>query len=31
MIHVWHAFAELLPEGAQAVRQLAAFLARRLG
>ena len=31
MIHVWHAFAELLPEGAQAVRQLATFLARRLG
>jgi acetyl esterase/lipase len=31
MIHVWHAFADLLPEGAQAVRQLAAFLARRLG
>jgi len=30
MIHVWHAFAELLPEGAQAVRQLAAFLAKRL-
>jgi acetyl esterase/lipase len=31
MIHVWHAFADLLPEGAQAVRQLAAFLGRRLG
>jgi len=30
MIHVWHAFADLLPEGAQAVRQLAAFLAKRL-
>jgi acetyl esterase/lipase len=31
MIHVWHAFADLLPEGAQAVRQLAAFLAKRIG
>lgn len=31
MIHVWHAFADLLPEGAQAVRQLAAFVRRRLG
>jgi acetyl esterase/lipase len=30
MIHVWHAFADLLPEGAQGVRQLAAFLAKRL-
>jgi len=31
MIHVWHAFADLLPEGAQAVRQLATFLLRRIG
>jgi acetyl esterase/lipase len=31
MIHVWHAFADLLPEGAQAVRQLAGFVAKRLG
>jgi epsilon-lactone hydrolase len=31
MIHVWHAFADLLPEGAQAVRQLAAFVVRRIG
>jgi acetyl esterase/lipase len=31
MIHVWHAFAELLPEGAAAVRELAAFVTQRLG
>jgi acetyl esterase/lipase len=26
MIHVWHAFADLLPEGQQAVEEMAAFL-----
>jgi phosphinothricin tripeptide acetyl hydrolase len=30
MIHVWHAFADLLPEGAAAVEELAAFLEERL-
>jgi phosphinothricin tripeptide acetyl hydrolase len=30
MIHVWHAFAELLPEGQQAVDEMAAFLEARL-
>jgi acetyl esterase/lipase len=29
MIHVWHAFADLLPEGAEAVERLAAFLRKR--
>ena len=30
MIHVWHAFADLLPEGQQAVDEMAAFLENRL-
>jgi acetyl esterase/lipase len=30
MIHVWHAFAQILPEGQQAVEELAAFLEGRL-
>jgi acetyl esterase/lipase len=30
MIHVWHAFADLLPEGQQAVDEMAAFLEGRL-
>jgi phosphinothricin tripeptide acetyl hydrolase len=30
MIHVWHAFADLLPEGAQAVDEMAAFLEKHL-
>jgi monoterpene epsilon-lactone hydrolase len=30
MIHVWHAFAEMLPEGQQAVEEMAAFLDERL-
>jgi acetyl esterase/lipase len=29
MIHVWHAFADLLPEGAQACERIAEFLERR--
>jgi phosphinothricin tripeptide acetyl hydrolase len=31
MIHVWHAFAQILPEGQQAVNELAAFFEKRLG
>jgi phosphinothricin tripeptide acetyl hydrolase len=31
MIHVWHAFAQILPEGQQAVDELAAFFESRLG
>jgi phosphinothricin tripeptide acetyl hydrolase len=30
MFHVWHAFADLLPEGQQAVDEMAAFLEKRL-
>jgi acetyl esterase/lipase len=30
MFHVWHAFAEILPEGQQAVDEMAAFLEMRL-
>jgi phosphinothricin tripeptide acetyl hydrolase len=30
MIHVWHAFADLLPEGQQAVDEMAAFLEAQL-
>ena len=30
MIHVWHAFADLLPEGREAVDEMAAFLEQRL-
>jgi phosphinothricin tripeptide acetyl hydrolase len=30
MIHVWHAFAEILPEGQQAVDEMAAFFEKRL-
>jgi epsilon-lactone hydrolase len=30
MIHVWHAFADLLPEGQQAVDEMAAFLEAHL-
>jgi epsilon-lactone hydrolase len=30
MIHVWHAFAPILPEGQQAVDEMAAFLETRL-
>jgi len=30
MIHVWHVFADLLPEGQQAVEEMAAFLETRL-
>jgi acetyl esterase/lipase len=30
MIHVWHAFAEILPEGQEAVTEMAAFLEERL-
>jgi phosphinothricin tripeptide acetyl hydrolase len=30
MIHVWHAFADILPEGQQAVDEMAAFLEKRL-
>jgi len=31
MIHVWHAFADLLPEGEQALAGIAEFLEKRLG
>jgi monoterpene epsilon-lactone hydrolase len=31
MIHVWHAFADMLPEGEQAVQGIAEFLEKRLG
>lgn len=31
MIHVWHAFADALPEGVQAIEGIADFLAKRLG
>lgn len=30
MIHVWHAFAEILPEGQEAVDEMAVFLEERL-
>ena len=30
MIHVWHAFADILPEGQQAVDEMAAFFETRL-
>lgn len=30
MVHVWHAFADLLPEGQQAVEEMAAFLEKRI-
>ena len=30
MIHVWHAFAQILPEGQQAVEEMAAFFERHL-
>jgi phosphinothricin tripeptide acetyl hydrolase len=30
MIHVWHAFADILPEGREAVDEMAAFLEKRL-
>jgi phosphinothricin tripeptide acetyl hydrolase len=30
MFHVWHAFADILPEGQEAVDEMAAFLERRL-
>jgi acetyl esterase/lipase len=30
MFHVWHAFAEILPEAQQAVDEMAAFLEERL-
>jgi hypothetical protein len=30
MIHVWHAFAPILPEGQQAVDEMAAFLEKQL-
>jgi epsilon-lactone hydrolase len=31
MIHVWHAFADMLPEGEQALEGIADFLDKRLG
>ena len=31
MIHVWHAFASLVPEGQQAIERIGAHLAKRLG
>jgi acetyl esterase/lipase len=31
MIHVWHAFADALPEGVQAIEGIAGFLEKRLG
>ena len=31
MFHVWHAFAEMLPEGMEATRQLASWVNARLG
>ena len=30
MFHVWHAFAQILPEGQQAVEEMAAFFEERL-
>ena len=30
MIHVWHAFAALLPEGQQAIDRIGEFLTERL-
>ena len=30
MFHVWHAFAQILPEGQQAVEEMAAFLEKQL-
>jgi acetyl esterase/lipase len=29
MIHVWHAFASVLPEGRQAIERIGAFLRQR--
>jgi hypothetical protein len=29
MVHVWHAFADLLPEGVQGCERIAGFLERR--
>jgi acetyl esterase/lipase len=31
MIHVWHFFALLLPEGQQAIDRIAGFIRKRLG
>jgi len=31
MFHVWHVFADILPEGEQAVQEMADFLEKRLG
>jgi monoterpene epsilon-lactone hydrolase len=31
MIHVWHAFAPLLPEGAAAIEKVGTYLKRRVG
>lgn len=31
MIHVWHAFAAMLPEGREAIERIGAYLAKRLG
>ena len=31
MIHVWHAFAAMLPEGREAIERIGAHLAKRLG
>ena len=30
MIHVWYAFADILPEGQQAVEEMAVFLEKHL-
>jgi len=30
MIHVWHAFAQILPEGQQAVDEMATFFEKQL-
>jgi len=31
MIHVWHTFAAMLPEGQQAIDRVGAFVTERLG
>jgi epsilon-lactone hydrolase len=31
MVHVWHAFASLLPEGREAIERIGAYLKKRLG
>ena len=31
MFHVWHAFAEMLPEGEQACEQIASFVNAKIG